>query len=363
MKSGTNKQLRGYIPPSAPLNWEPVTGNEPGLRVGVSFTVNWFYERIGVDYTERYHTDPEYRYENLKKMKKHLEKSFPGIAYFREHDESEFATLSGIFGVCFVAMVYGLKPTYFANNWPGLNSDNHLSLEEIKKLKPFDLKNNPAVEQVFEQMDIIEKNWGKIDGYINFQGVVNNAFKIRGTDIFMDMIDDPGLVHFIFEHITDTMINLLQMIQKRQRESGFHANSMSTSNCVVNMISPEYYEKFILPYDIRLSEAFERFGIHSCNWIVDPYIDAFKKVENLGYLDFGEKSDLKRIKRVFPDARRHVFYSPVNLTDKSLRDQEADVRRIYETLAPCDLSVPDIEITVPDENIIRFVSMAEKIMK
>lgn len=356
-------QLRGYIPPSAPLNWEPVTGNEPPLRVGISFTVNWFEKRTGADYSERYHTDPEYRYENLKRMKSHVLKSFPGVAYYNEHGESEYATLSSAFGTCLVAMVYGLKPIYYKNNWPAISPDEHLSLEEIRNLKPFNLENNPIVAQIFEQMDIIQKNWRFIDGYLNYQGVLNNAFKIRGSDIFMDMLDDPGLVHSLFHHITDTMINLAQMIQKRQRESGFHIDNMCTSNCVVNMISPESYEEFVLPYDIRLSRAFERFGIHSCNWIVDPYIDAFNKVENLGYIDFGSESSLERIKHVFTDTRKHVFYSPVFLTDKSLEDQEADIRRIYKALGPCDLSVPDIEVTIPDENIIRFVEMTEKLMK
>ena len=77
MKPKVKKQLRGYIPPTAPLNWEPVTGGEPSLRAGFSFTVNWFNKRLGVDYSERYHTDPVYRYECLKRMKKHIAAMMP----------------------------------------------------------------------------------------------------------------------------------------------------------------------------------------------------------------------------------------------------------------------------------------------
>ena len=78
MTPKAKRQLRGYIPPTAPLNWEPVTGGEPPLRAGFSFTVNWFHKRLGIDYSERYHADPVYRYEYLKKMKKHIAESFPG---------------------------------------------------------------------------------------------------------------------------------------------------------------------------------------------------------------------------------------------------------------------------------------------
>lgn len=359
------KQLRGYIPLSAPLNWEPVTGNESSLRTVLSFTANWFAQRVSIDYSEPYHIDPVYRFESLLKMKNYIRETFPQIQYFREHDadgyEQECATISGVYGVCLVAMVYGLKPIYFKNNWPGITPDNHLSVEEIKKLKPFDLSNNPVADQLFKQMDLINKKWGKIDGYLNYQGVLNNAFKIRGTDIFMDMIDDPGLVHHLFEHITDTMIKLIHMVQERQRNSGFYTDSLATSNCVVNMISSDSYARFVLPYDTILANSFERFGIHSCNWSVDPYINQFNKIEKLGYIDLGFASDLVKVRKGFPDARRHIFYNPAFLLGKTEIEVRRDIEKINEELAPCDLTIADIEENIPDEKIIRFVEMARQI--
>jgi hypothetical protein len=294
-------------------------------------------------------------------MKKHIAESFPESDYYKEHDESECATISGVFGVCFVGMVYGQNPVYYKNNWPGISPDDHLSLERIKSLKPLDLKNIPVVEQFFTQMDMIEKKWGKIDGYLNYQGVLNNAFKIRGSEIFTDMIDDPPLAHFIFEHITETMTDLALMIMRRQRESGFYIDSICTSNCVVNMISPETYAEFILPYDKKLSKAFDLFGMHSCNWPIDPYIDAFKTIEDLAYIDFGSGSDLERVEQEFPHARKHVFYNIDNLLNKSLEEQEIDVRRMYKALGECDLSVPDIEFGMDDGIINEFIAMTKKV--
>lgn len=242
-----------------------------------------------------------------------------------------------------------------------INPDTKLSIDDIKKLKPFDLSCNPVVEQLFGQMDIINKKWGKIDGYLNYQGILNNAFKIRGSEILTDMIDDPAMCHDLFAHITDTMDNLIHMVQKRQRESGFNIDSMCTSNCVVNMISPETYEKFILPYGIRLSKAFKSFGIHSCNWVIDPYIDQFNKIENESYIDFGSASDMIKVKKGFPNATREVFYNPAFLVTKLEEQVREDIEKIYTKLAPCELCLPDIDDFVPDEKIIKFVEMAKKI--
>lgn len=357
-------QLRGYIPLSAPLNWEPVSGDEGPLRVVIGFTTNWFKKRVGIDFSERYHMDPVYRFENLQSMKKHIKRTFPGIPYFREHDkdiEQECATLSGVFGVCLIAMIYGFEVVYYNNNWPAIKPGRHLSVDEIKKLKPFDLSINPVVEQLFSQMDIIEKNWGVIDGYLNYQGVLNNAFKIRGTDIFMDFIDNPGLCHDLFAHITDTMIKLLSMVHKRQRDSGFYIDNMCTSNCVVNMISPGDYSEFVLPYDIQLSKSVKSFGMHSCNWVLDPYIDGFSKIENLGHVDFGFASNLVKVKDVLTSARRNVFYDPAYLISKSEDELKDDIRKIYNEIAPCDLTLPDADDFIPDEMIIRFVDLVEEV--
>jgi len=364
MSNIEEKKLRGYIPLAAPLNWEPVVGDEPSLRTLVSFTTNWFTERIGINFSEPYHIDPVHRFESLIKMKDYIKKTFPQIPYFREHDkdcyEQECATLSGVFGVCLIAMIYGLEIVYAKNEWPWVDPKSRLSGECIKKLKPFDLSNNPVVEQLFNQMDIINKKWGKIDGYLNYQGILNSAFKIRGSEIFMDMIDDPGLSHYLFGHIADTMEKLILMVQKRQRESGFYINSMSTSNCVVNMISPKTYAEFILPYDIKLSKSFERFGLHSCNWIIDPYIEEFNKIRDLGYIDFGFSSDLVKVKKSFPNATREVFYNPAYLVDKKEEEVRKDIEKIFKELAPCELCLPDINNFVPDEKIIKFVDILQE---
>lgn len=268
-KDGTDmkKQLKGYIPLGAPLNWEETAPNEPKAKTMTGFTTNWFAQRTGADFSERFHKDPEYRFETILKMKKYIYETFPDSACFREHDqggfEQECATISNVYGVCLVAMLYDMEPVYFPNNWPAIHPKQQFTVEQVMKLKPIDVENHPVVQQLFEQMDCIERKWGKIDGYLNFQGVLNNAFKLRGANIFEDMIEDPEMCHFLFEHITDTMIQLAKLVQKRQCDSGFHTDCFATSNCVVNMISPQIYHEFILPHDKRLAEEFAGFGIHS----------------------------------------------------------------------------------------------------
>ena len=60
------------------------------------------------------------------------------------------------------------------------------------------------------------------------------------------------------------------------------------------MISPAQYEEFFLPRDRHIAAAFETLGIHNCAWNADPYMELYATVPNLGYIDMGIKSNLKK---------------------------------------------------------------------
>lgn len=344
-------QLRSYIPISAPARREPADGTESAMRVSLGFEPAWFHRRCGIDFSERWHKDPFYRYESLKVMKAELVKAFPTVSYWDFSYEDDLATISGCYGVYVIARVFGLPLRYAPDRWPVLEPRKTLSIEEIERLDLKTLLEGPLVEELFGQMDIIESEWGKIHGYLNWQGVLNNAFQIEGQDIFLDMTDKPAFVHGFFSTITDVMIGLAKMVQGRQRKSGFYINQFSVANCTVNMVSPEMYREFVSPHDTRIAHSFERFGVHTCNWDVTPYIEVLKDLPSLGYLDMGMMSDLIKAKTLFPGARRGVMYSPIKLQDAPLEIIKQDMERIYHELAPCDIVMADIQASTPDRRV------------
>ncbi|HUX58537.1 MAG TPA: uroporphyrinogen decarboxylase family protein [Bacteroidales bacterium] len=361
-----NYKLRNHIPISGPATREPFIGDESDLRVSLGFTPHWYNKRLGIEFSEKWHYDPGYRYETLLKMRTHLQDCFPMIPYFKinmqDGAERTCATISGVHGAMLISLIYGLEVVYTKDNWPSANPEKPLTKEQIEKLKPIDVSATPPMKQLIQQMDTIEKNWGQIHGYLNYQGVLNNAFRIRGNKIFTDMFEEPEFVHHLFRHIMETMLNTAKMVQERQRKSGFYINLLSNSNCVMNMLSPDLVEEFVMPYDIIMSKEFERFGIHTCNWNITPYIDALSKIEKIGYIDMGIESDMKKVKAVFPNARRAVMYSPVLLESKSVEDIRVNLQKIYDDIAPCDIVLADVENTTPDSKVIEFLALTEEIL-
>lgn len=358
--------LRNHIPLAAPATREPCDGSEARLRVSLGFTPRWYHSRLGVDLGKQWHTDPEYRYKTLIMMKEYLHKTFPSVDYFtpryRDEVEPTCATISGVYGILLISMLYGAEPVYAADAWPDAKPVFH-SIDDYRNLSPINLDLNPVMNQLEAQMEIIQQRWGMIHGYLNYQGIINIAAKLRGSDLFMDMIDEPEAVKKFFAHIAETIGRVSQRVQHRQRESGFDIDLLSMSNCTVSMISPSQYEEFLLPLDTKLSSEYPRFGIHTCNWVADPYLEALRKIEKMGYLDTGIDSDLPRMRELFPDTRRALLLTPGELESQSDQDFAEIVHRINTEYAPCDIVMADLETTMPDARVNQFLEIVEKEME
>jgi hypothetical protein len=345
-------KLRNHIPIGAPARREAADGTESDMRVSLGFVPGWYHKRCDIDFSEQWHKNPFYRYQSLKKMKSELCKTFPMIDYWNEDYHDDLATLSGCYGAYVIPLAFGFPLIYFKDRWPEIDPKKEkLNDQQIAKLNPDDILNSPFVKELFQQMDIIEREWGKIHGYPNWQGVLNNAFHLRGEQIFLDLYDKPNLALNLFQVIAEVMIQLSKRVQQRQRESGFYVNHFCVSNCTLNMISPETYYKYLLPLDQRIADSFERFGFHTCNWNVTPYINEIKKISKLGYLDMGIMSDLPLVKKKFPDARRALIYFPERLLNAPMEEIERDMSKVYQELSPCDIVMADIEATTQDNRV------------
>ena len=342
-------QLRNHIPIASPARREAADGSESDMRVSLGFEPKWYSKRCNVDFSEKWHVDPYYRHETLKVMKKELVKAFPAVPYWDLSYKDDLSTISGCYGAYIIPRVFGILLRYASDMWPEPEIQEPLSVKEIEKLDVDRLLAGPFVEEIFAQMDIIEKEWGKIHGYLNWQGVLNNAFHLRKQEVFLDIVDRPEFSRQLFSLITEVLIRLAKMVQERQRNSGFYINHFVAGNCTINMISPDAYQEFLFDFDRKIAESFERFGVHTCNWDVTPYIEVLKALPKVGYLDMGMMSDMVRVRNNFPDARRAVLYHPGSLAEKNMDGIKADMKKIYSGIGPCDLVAADIQWDTPDK--------------
>lgn len=358
--SGRNCQLVSYISPGAPATRRPATGNEHFLRPEIGFTPKWYHDSIGVNFDQRWHTDPVYRKETIIAMRKELTRRFEGTSIGDiDRPDRPLDLLTGTYGTCSVAAIYGIPILYAQEKWP-VCEKHYLSTDQIDRLKPPDLDVNPFFGNLLAQVDWIVRQQGHVEGYINWQGVLNNAWRLRGERLFYDLFDAPQRCCRLFDCVCTTMIEAARRLHERQQRSGVEIGFITVSNCLVNMVSPEQYRKFLLPFDRRIAEAFNCIGIHNCAWNADPYMDDYAQVRHLGYIDMGLDSDLARAKKIFPNARRALMYTPMDMVNKSLKNIREDIEMVSHDYGPCDIVVADIEAGTPDRRILEFLKMCDE---
>ena len=347
----SDRTLLHCIPIAAPATRRQAKELERKVQVSFGFVPQYYAQHLGIRFGREWHENCEYRYETLIKMKTYLHQTFPHVEAFYPRDnghgfDADCATLSGVYGSKLLPLIFGFDVYFPEDDWPNDASTEHFSKESLRELKYVELNNNPFIIRIKEQMEHMKKTFGKVEGYMNYQGVLNTALKLRGNDIFIDMLEDEDFVDELFGKIADVIEKFAKWIQSYQRKSGYDIDMLSLSNCVVNMISPELYERFVLPHDKRLASEFPRFGIHTCNWKVTPYLESIRQIPNLGYLDMGSMSDISKARRMFPESRLAVMYSPVDFLQKPLPELEADIYEIVRQAAPCDIVLADLtEVT------------------
>lgn len=354
------EQLISYIAPAAPATRRPATGEEPALRVEAGFTPNWYRKILSIDFGEKWHNDPAYRKETVIVMRNELNRRFPGCKIGIMSEKLDL--LTGVYGANTISALYGIPVLYSKDNWPN-SAHKPLSDHETKALVPPDLDNNSFFKGFLRQLDWIEKDQGEIIGFINWQGLLNNAQRLRGQQVFIDMYENHESLLHLMDCVCTTMIDAARRLRQRQKAGNVEYHFFTVSNCLVNMISPENYRDFIMPFEIKLAREFSSLGIHNCAWNADPYLDYYAKVPNVGYIDMGIETDLEKARKLFPYARRAVMYTPMDLTAKSLIQIKQDINKIAHTFAPCDIVLADIEEGVPDHKVKAFFEIVHDLNK
>lgn len=354
-------QLISYIALGAPATRRPATGDLPYLRAEIGFTPNWYQKAVGVDFGEQWHNDPIYRKQSLLLMRQAIDHRFGEnkIGSISE-SESSLDLLTGVFGSCSVAAMFGVPIRYEHGQWP-VCEPFFLSDETIRSLKPVHPASNHFFLNLMTQLDKIAEMEGRVVGFVNWQGVLNNAHRLRGAQLFLDMLLDPKLAINLMDCVTITMIDAARMLQEKQRQSGVAYSFFTVSNCLVNMIQPELYQEFVLPFDQRIAEAFEVIGIHNCAWNASPYLDGYTSVPKIGYLDMGIGSDLKRARELFPAARRALMYTPMDLENKPIELIHQDLEYIASSYGPCDIVAADIDAGTADRKVAEFIQICGQI--
>lgn len=338
------------------------------MKYDITFHPKWWYKNADIHFTQEFFDDPEYRMDCDVKMRKTLYDHFGKYGIGEKNPEKRPLLGSDLLAAGYLySQLMGCEIIYEADNSPqvvcmGRDEDS------IDDIKAPDLDSSPIWQATQKQIDYLMEHYGRVESYVNLQGIQNIAMDIMGQELFMAYYSSPDEVEALLEEITGLTLQVGRRLQavSPNLSGGVTAiveqtvpDCYLTSNCSVEMVSNDLYEEFLLPRDQTLAKAFPQFGIHHCGQTMEHVTDGYAKIPELVFAEVGAGSNIKVVREKLPNVFLNARYSPARLMEATKEEIEEEVKAL--ALHGDSISCVGLDASVSDEQILNFLEACSKL--
>jgi hypothetical protein len=226
------------------------------------------------------------------------------------------------FGTIFIPVILGLKYQVPENDYPWLIS--HLSKKEIINLKIPNLDNTEMMKRAIDYLDFFKETLPEwIHVYQpDTQGPFDIAHAIYGSNLFIDIYDDPYFVHKLMELSTELYIQVSKRLKKvigEENDKCYHGHALVRGIYMANggtrisedsatLIAPQHIDEFVIPYDQKALQVFKGGFIHYCGYH-EYLLESYLKLPEVRAINFGnpEMYDFASTMKKFMDYEKCYF--------------------------------------------------------
>jgi hypothetical protein len=333
------------------LNWRAAPDLPRGFKIPVviGFMPAWWEKEYGVAFGRDFHLDPAVHRATLIRMEDELRLRFgdiPNLELSGGYRDAWFVERR--YGDALVPALFGCGVSFEEASGHPFARCLNLTDEQAASLLPPDVENHPVMRSVLEQG---KGGFSRAGGELGFEGVMNVAYKLRGEEIFVDLAQRPEIFRRLCAVVYETIEKAVLLFTKWLDPLGERPTAFVHCDCMINMMSASMYRDELLEYEKKFRKRFDLFGVHTCNWKVDPYLEALAEIGRVDYLDMGAESDLDRVHGLFPDLSPSVFYHPEKVKRLSSGELKKEIRDLCGRIGRGTLLLSDLEAGTPDENI------------
>lgn len=309
------------------------------MKYDITFHPSWWHENAGIDFTQQFFDDPEYRMEADIKMRKTLYEHFGDLGIGeKDHQKRPLLGTDLLAAGYLLSELMGCGIRYQADNSPQVECMD-LDEDSIDQIQVPDLDTSEVWQRTQKQIDYLLEKYGHVETYVNLQGIQNIAMDIMGQELMVSYYTAPEEINGLLEKITKMSIEVGKRFKALSNDVSGGVTAIVrqtvpecylTSNCSVEMISNDLYEEFLLKYDQELADAFGNFGIHHCGKSMEHVVEGYSKVKGLTFAEVGAFSDIKTVRSHLPGIFLNARYSPVRLMNASKEDIFSEVKYLAE---------------------------------
>ncbi len=341
------------------LNWTlvPDDPERDNVVVVTGFMPSWWEREYGISFRKDFHSNPKMHHATLAKMAALLRERYRDVGnfFFSPFDYENSYPVERVYGDALIPAIFDVEVSFDEASGHPYTDCVNLSDEQALRLAVPNVERHPVLSSILEGRS---DSSVPVAGELGFEGVINVAYQLRGQEMFRDMVDKRGLIDHVFEVVFGTIRNTVQAVRTWQDPAGKKPTCFVTCNCMINMVSPKMYKEQLLEFDKRFHERFDFFGIHTCNWNVDPYLEAMAEIGEIGYLDMGNETDLEKVHELFPDLTPSVFFHPEKLRNltpahvmREITELGRRIRRGYILLCDLEVGTTDSQIKAAYEAV------------
>jgi uroporphyrinogen-III decarboxylase len=261
-----------------------------------------------------------------------------------------------------MSALFGCEMAYQDDQAPSVRHRSINSAEEIAAIPRPDLATNRWAQEFRRQAAILLDRYHAVDSLINHGGPINAASSILGGDALLYLSDAQLIMSEFLKVIADVCVESYDQLTVPFNPAMGTAREMFIGNCPVIMMRPQMYRQAVLPADQRLRRQVQRFGLHHCG-VMDRYLETYKCLEPIEYLEVGWGTDLAAARQAFPTV---IFDLMINIYDLQSMPQSVireKVANMLEQAQPMalvrDFFVADIGPDVPDAKVLEFIEAVD----
>lgn len=331
----------------------------------ITFHPSWWYKHASVCFDEPFLYDTSYRLESDVAMRRILYEKFGHWGLGEANPKKRpilwtdllasgflFSSMCG----CAVRFHKATPPEVVCANMP---------LEQAAALSVSGALQSDCWQEMIAQAEALRSTYGYVLCCLNLQGVQNLALDLRGEALFFDYYDEPEMARQLLSRCCDLLIDSSRQLKAYSPaiSAGVTAivkqvfpEGFVHSDCTADMVSAECFDEFLLPFELRMAQALQPYGIHHCGAHMEHLAASYAKIPCLAFAEVGAGSDIVTICRRLPQ-RVHLSLrvSPIMLKTASHREIAQTVQQI---LANCgnrgrlSISCVGIDADTPEDNIV-----------
>ncbi len=341
------------------------------IPVELVFNPNWWHQTAGISFDRSFYFDPGARISNDVIMRRVLYERF-GVMGMGEPEPQPRPIIGSqhVAGGFVIPALLGAAIRFEKDAAPQ-PLPIEMNLEQIEALEKPDFRTTWPMNELLQQMDGLEAEWGYVVGGVNTDGLLNAAYHLYGQDLFLDFYEAPDRVRRLLNLIGELIVDVALAFRGRTGECSIAVNRMVEhvdpglffhANCSVQMISPKSYRDIHLDIEKGMAERIQPYGIHHCGNNLHRVAAIYAELP-LVMVDVGWGSDVAVVREALPDAFLNLRVDPVRMLNATADEIAADTERLLAAVGPLEnagVCCINMDYGTPDDNIFAMYEVVEK---